>query len=162
MKNLKFISVLAIIFTLSQCGSINFEINPPFEINSAAYFSWVGGQPGISGMNVKISYTSDKNIQFDSIYFRKRRAKLEVNIVKNQKMITGHFSTSSQKREFVMELNPMKEMKNEIPDIISFPFKLNESEAIISYKIKDKIKYFKIKKLKKGQRILYIDAPKQL
>ena len=113
-------------------------------------------------MNVKISYTSNKNIQFDSIYFRKRRAKLEVNIVKNQKMITGHFSTSSQKREFVMELNPMKEMKNEIPDIISFPFKLNESEAIISYKIKDKIKYFKIKKLKKGQRILYIDTPKQL
>jgi len=162
MKNLKIISVLAIIFTLSQCGSINFERNPPFEINSAAYFSWVGGQPGISGMNVKISYTSDKNIQFDSIYFRKRSAKLEVSNTKDQKMITGHFNTSSQKREFVMELNPVKEMKNEIPNITSFPFKLNENEAIISYKIKDKKKYFKIKTVKKGERILFIDTPKQL
>lgn len=162
MKSLKNLSVLTIIFSLLQCGSINCERNPPFEINSAAYFSWVGGQPGISGMKVKISYTSDKNIQFDSIYFRKRSAKLEVSNTKDQKMITGHFNTSSQKRVFVMELNPVKEMKNEIPNITSFPFKLNENEAIISYKIKDKKKYFKIKTVKKGERILFIDIPKLL
>lgn len=160
MKILKILSVLTIICSLSQCGSTNFETSPPFEINSAAYFSWVGGQPGISGMNVKISYTSDKNIQFDSIYFRKKIVKLEVNISKNQKMIIGHFNTSSPNREIVLQLDPMKEMKNEIPEIKNFPFELNENEAIISYRVSDKIKYFKIKTVKKGKRIFFPAALK--
>lgn len=160
MKILKILSVLTIICSLSQCGSTNFEPSPPFEINSAAYFSWVGGQPGISGMNVKITYTSDKNIQFDSIYFRKKIVKLEVNISKDQKMIIGHFNTSSPNREIVLQLDPMKEMKNEIPEIKIFPFELNENEAIISYRVSDKIKYFKIKTVKKGKRTFFPAALK--
>ena len=160
MKILKILSVLTIICSLLQCGSTNLETSPPFEINSAAYFSWIGGQPGISGMNVKIRYTSDKNIQFDSIYFRKKIVKLEVNISKDQKMIIGHFNTSSPNREIVLQLDPMKEMKNEIPEIKKFPFELNENEAIISYRVNDKIKYFKIKTVKKGKRIFFPAAPK--
>ena len=160
MKILKILSVFTIIFSLLQCGSINFEMSPPFEINSAAYFSWVGGQPGISGMNLKISYTSDKNIQFDSIYFRKRIVKLKASNLEDQKMIVGHFNTSSPNREIVLQLDPMKEMKNEIPQIKKFPFELNENEAIISYKVNDEIKYFKIKIVKKGKRMFFPAAAK--
>lgn len=161
MKKMKILSILVIIYGFSQCGSLKLEENPPFKITSATYTSWVGGVPGVSGKNVKITYTSNKNIEFDSIYFSKRKAKLEINTTKNQKMIVGHFNTSSQKRDVILDIDPRKELKNEIPEIKNFPFKLNENEAVISYKIKDKTKYFKIKSLKKGERIFFPSAPKR-
>ena len=97
MKKMKILSILVIIYGFSQCGSLKLEENPPFKITSATYTSWVGGLPGVSGKNVKIVYTSNKDIEFDSIYFSKRKAKLEINNTKNQKMIIGHFNTSTGK-----------------------------------------------------------------
>ena len=41
-------------------------------------------------------------------------------------------------------------MKNTLPDIANFPFQLKENEAILTYKIKNKIKYFKIKNIEKA------------
>ena len=50
---------------------------------------------------------------------------------------------------FVLDKNPIKELHNPLPNFQKFPFKLKKNEAIISYKVDKKIKYFRISDLKK-------------
>ena len=149
MNWIKILSILVLILGFLQCGSLKQEKNPPFKIQSAIYTVHSGNQPGIKVTNIKIIYTSHKKIEFDSIYFSKRIVKMESHIIKGQKMIIGYFNTSILKRNLVLDANSIKEMNNEIPNIKKFPFKLNENEAMLSYKIHDKIKYFKIKSIKR-------------
>jgi hypothetical protein len=136
---MKILSILIIILGFSQCASLKLEENPPFKITAATYTKWVGGQPGVKGMNVEITYTSNQNMEFDSLYFRKRITSLEDRNSGNKKMSIAYFKTS---------------------DVKNFPFELNDDEAIISYKINDKIKYFKIKSVKKGKPMFFPSAPK--
>ncbi len=158
---MKFLSILAIIFGFSQCGSLKLEENPPFKITSAIHTNFSGGQQGVSGMNVKIMYTSNETIEFDSIYFSKRIAKLEVRNGNDIKMVIGHFNTSTRNRDLVLDANPKKEINNKVPELKEFPFELKDNEAIISYIISDKIKYFKIKSIKKGKPVFFPSAPKR-
>ncbi|MBU3011168.1 hypothetical protein KO506_07120 [Polaribacter vadi] len=148
MKTIQISSILIIVFVFSQCGSLQFDKTPPFKIIAATYTNWVGGQPGVRGTNVKVQFTSTKRIQFDSIYFDNKVAKLQTKN-SNDNLLIGYFNTSSIKRDIILDANPIKELKNSVPKIKKFPFDLEENEVVISYKIKDKIKYFKIIGLKK-------------
>lgn len=160
MKTVKILSILTGILLFSQCGSAQFEQNPPFTINSAIYNNWSGGQEGSRGMNVNITYSALSPVKFDSIYFNKKAVKLEIIKTKDTKLLTANF-VSDVKRDIILDKNSSKEIKNNVPEIKSFPFDLKQNEAIISYKVKDKIKYFKITSIKKGKSIFYPSAPKQ-
>lgn len=149
MKGLKFISIITIIIGFAMCKSLKLEENPPFKIISATYKNWVGGQQGVRGTNVTIKFSSTKTIQFDSIYFDKKVAKLQTKN-SNDNLLMGYFNTSTR-RDLILDANPTKELKNTVPAIKKFPFKLNENEAVISYKINGKIKYYKIKSLQREQ-----------
>jgi hypothetical protein len=158
---MKFLSIIAILFCFTQCGSLKLEENPPFKITSAVYTNFSGGQKGVSGMNVKIMYTANETIEFDSIYFSKRIVKLEIQKGNDIKMIIGHFNTSTINRDLVLDANPKKEINNKVPEIKEFPFDLEDNEAIISYIINDKRKYFKIKSIKKGKAAFFPSVPKR-
>lgn len=160
MKILKNLSILAITFLLYQCGSTKLEENPPFTITSAIYNNWAGGQPGNKGITVNIVYTSNYTIKFDSIYFSKRIAKLESNKNKEKKTISANFR-SSVKPDIILDKNTSKEINNAVPIHKKFPFELKQNEAIISYIVKGKTKYFKVKSFKKGKSVFYPSAPKQ-
>ncbi len=157
---MKVLSILTILFGFSQCVSTKLVENPPFKIESATYTNWVGGVPGVSGTNVKIVYSSNENIEFDSIYFSKKITNLEQRSYKNKKMVVGNFNTSPPKTDLVMDVNTQKELNNKIPDAKKIPFDLKENEAVVSYKKGTKIKYFKIENLKKGKQVFYQSAPK--
>lgn len=161
MKALKFISIFTIIIGFYNCGSVKFVKHPPFEISSAVYESWTGGQPGVQGTNVKINYTTNTFIEFDSIYFQNKVTKLQIKTATSGKLVIGYFNTSTRQNELVLDENPIKEMHNPIPEIKKFPFELNENEAVISYTIKGKLKYYKIKSLKKEKSIPFPSASKQ-
>ena len=148
MKVTQILSIFIILFGFSECGSMQFDKNPPFKIISASYQNWNGGQPGVKGTNVKIQFTSTKTIQFDSVYFDNRVAKLETKN-SNDNLLIGYFNTSSIKRDIILDANPTKELKNPVLEIKKFPFDLKENEAVISYKINDEIKYYKINELLK-------------
>ena len=160
MKALKILSVIAFTLLFYQCGSAKLEEKPPFTITSAVYNNWSGGQPGEKGMNVNITYTSNYAIKFDSIFFSKRIQKIEMSKTKDKKMLTANFS-SAVKPDLILAENTSKEIKNEVPTIKKFPFELKQNEAIISYIVKGKTKYYKVKSVKKGKSIFYPSAPKQ-
>lgn len=160
MKTFKFFATLLILVVFSKCATTQFEQNPPFVITSAVYNNWSGETSAKKGMTVNIAYTSKYVMKFDSIYFFKRAEKLTMSKVKDKKLISANFS-SKVKPDIILDDNSTKEINNKFPEIKKLPFELKQNEAIISYKIKDKTKYFKIKSIKKGKTIFYDSIPKQ-
>ncbi|AOW17751.1 hypothetical protein LPB03_09920 [Polaribacter vadi] len=160
MKTGKFFAVLLIILVFYNCATTQFEQNPPFTITSAVYNNWYVESTANKGKIVNIGYDSKYVVKFDSIYFSKRAEKLTMSKVKDKKMISAIFS-STEKPAIILHENSTKEIHNPLPELKKMPFELKKNEAIISYKIKDKTKYFKIKSIKKGKTIFYDSIPKQ-
>lgn len=158
---MKFLSIIAILFSFTQCGSIKLENNPPFKFKKASYNNWVGGQPGVSGTIVEIELGESSNIDFDSIFFRNKSTKVEINTSNGKTLLIGHFNTSKrQNRDLILDADVTKEMKNTLPDVKKFPFELKKDEAILSYKLGDKINYFKIEDIEKTKPVFYPRANK--
>ena len=121
------------------------------------YQNWVGGLPGSNGVIVTISYQSDADIAFDSIYFLKKVSKLESNEYKGTKTLSGRIytSVSSDRKDLTLHSDPKKELQNQRPTLKKFPFELKDNEAVVRYKAKGIIKYFKVKNIKKGKPIVH-------
>ncbi len=160
---MKILFALITIFSFTKCASTKFQKTPPFKITESSYNHWVGGLPGISGTNVRISYTTDSKVTFDSVYFQKRVTKLQLRESNGTQLIMGYFKNDTQNDRSDYNLNSVvqKEVGNKAPLAKNFPFDLKENEAVISYKKGDKIKYFKIENLKKKQSMMYPKTSKQ-
>jgi ABC-type multidrug transport system ATPase subunit len=154
---MKLIGIVLLTFGFTQCGSLNLDTNPPFQITSAIYQNWVGGLPGTNGVLLTISYESDAEVPFDSIYFLKKGSKLEFNEYKGIKTISGRIDTSvsPDRKDFTLHVDSKKEFNNQLPTLKKFPFELKDNEAVVRYKVKGIIKYYKVKNIKKGKPIFY-------
>lgn len=142
---MKYLFLFVSTFLITQCKTVQFDTHPPFKITKAIYKNWSGGQPGVSGTNVFINYTSENTIVFDSIYFKNKVTKIAFIKSENSKQIAGYFNTSTRKNEdIILHQNATKELKNKIPKTKKIPFELKQTEAVISYKEKGKTNYFKV------------------
>lgn len=156
---MKLFSLFAVIATLFQCASLKFEDNPPFKINSATFKNYIGGMPGVSGTNVVINYEANTTVNFDSLFFKGRKAKIELESIEKKNYIKGHFNTSTvnSKEDLMLHKDGKKEYGNKIPEK-KFPFELKENEAVISYLENGETKYFKVENIKKGEAVFYPSA----
>ena len=144
MKVFKILSTLLIVSLFSQCGITKFKKNPPFLITSTIKKSVLDEYNNVKGTNIIITYTSSTNIEFDSLYYSNRIVKPHKDKLNNSKQITG-FIPTYKKSDLILDNNSTKEFNNSFPEIKKFPFKLSENEVVISYKINDKIKFYKFK-----------------
>lgn len=150
MKKMKFLPIIAVLFSFIQCRTTKLEQQPPFKIEKVSYHNWTGGQPGVGGTNIEIKLKEKSNIKFDSIFFQNKSTAAEINTAANGMILIGYFNTfKRQRKDLILDSNVVKEMKNTLPDRRNFPFQLKENEAILSYKIENKIKYFKITDIEK-------------
>ena len=149
MKALKIILLSCITFLLFQCGSRNFNKKSPFKVQSATYYNSATDLQENTNSNLYIRYSSKNNINFDSLYFRKNTTKLQTKTIKGIKYVVGEFQKKIFLRDFTLDVNPINELKNKFPTRETFPFELQDNEAIISYQLKGKTKYFKVKNIKK-------------
>lgn len=159
MKPIKILLFFLLIIGFSQCGSSKFENDPPFLILSAVVYN----NPEKLETNIYIRYKGYHNesfIEFDSIFFKKQKVKIDIKTMRGLTYVYGVFKKSIQ-RNLVLDSNPIKEINNPVPDIKKFPFKLNENEAVLSYIINGKLKYYKIKSLKKEKSISFPSTAKQ-
>jgi hypothetical protein len=156
MKAMKTVSIFLFLIGFTQCGSTSLVKNPPFKIESATYTNWVGGVPGVSGKRVTIKLSEKTNITFDSLFFQKRKTKIELIEANGVTVLIGHFSTSkAQARDLVLHVDSTKELKNKAPKPDTFPFELKENEAIISYIVGNETRYYKIENIKKEKADLF-------
>ena len=152
MKTLKIFFIIAIVSNFTQCKTMKLTDNPPFEINGATYNNWVGGQPGVSGMKVNIGVNTDKEITFNTMYFYKMSTKVEIKTVKGKKYVVGHFNTSTHDQDMLVEPNMEKKKKEHKEEK---HFDLKENEAVISYTIGAKTKYYKVTNIKRTKTDFY-------
>lgn len=160
---MKVLIAVITILSFTKCGSIKFSKNPPFKITKSSYNHWIGGLPGISGTNVKISYTLNTDVTFDSIYFQKRVVKIQLRESNGTKLLMGYFKNEdpNKKTDYNLHAVVENEVGNKPPTEKNFPFELKENEAVISYKRGNKTKYFKIENIKKEKSMFYPSQAKQ-
>lgn len=147
MRTVKILSLVLTMAFFSQCKSTKFDTNPPFTITDASYNNWVGGQPGVKGMKVIIGYTANSDISFDQLYFAKRITKLEKHTKDGKTYLIGHYNTSEN--EMVIGDKATKASKD------TFPFELKTTEAVLSFKDGNMVKYVKIEKVKETKTDFY-------
>lgn len=159
---MKILSILTLLFGFTQCNSSKFVETPPFKVKKAFYNYWSGGQAGVSGVKIEIHLENASEIDFDSIYFQKKKTKVEVLQKGNNTDLIGHFSTSkSIKRDLILDSDSKKEMQNSLPSLKKFPFELKEDEAILSFKKGKKTVYFKVENVKEVQPAFFPSANKK-
>lgn len=155
MKIFKYTFIFIITSTLFFCCGATknkamhkLQKNPPFKVISAEVSDWVGGQPGVRGIKVSISI-DNKNIKLDSLYFRNQKTSLKLLVNSNPPTYIGIFVTSKGVNDYIISKDNTKEFGNS-PKLTSknIPFKLNDNEAIVSYKNPNKRYYYKISKVK--------------
>lgn len=125
--------------------------------------SWVAGvEGGGSGINLFIPLPEDipENIQWDSIYFRGKVAKLEI-IDGTPLMLVGRFKKQfNQKKDIVMSSDSNLEYGNELLKLEDkIPFDLKDYECVISYIRGSKKEYYKFEKVIEKTPEYYPSAP---
>lgn len=165
MKSFKFIVVFTIFATLvSSCSSAQkLQEKAPMTIGDVYFERWVAGvQGGGMGINLFIPVSKEipATLQLDSVYFRGHSTKLEL-IQGENPLYVGRFQLkSNQKSDIVMSSDPNEEYGNEAPKIATkFPFELKDTECVVSYKLGNDTKYFKIENIFEKARQYYPSAP---
>ena len=138
--------LIVIMAGLSHCSSAQkLQKEAPTEFGETYYEQWVSGvAQGPSGLNIYIELKGE-SIQLDSVFFRGKVAKLEVE-PSNKLLFIGRFiNESTEKRDMIMSSNTDQEYGNTAPEIkTNNPFDLGQSECVVSYKHKDETRYYKL------------------
>ena len=143
--------------SFTQCSSAQLDKKVPVTITEAFYQDWVGGRPGSKGTLVSIKlHNPDTKMTFDSIYFNNKAVKLQSNLIKNELTLKGNFMVITKPNDMIMHADSTKEFGNTAPKLASkVPFELEKDEAVISYMINDKKRYFKVENIKKAKTLFY-------
>ncbi|MGC1206022.1 MAG: hypothetical protein WA839_14195 [Flavobacteriaceae bacterium] len=148
-------ALLFVLATFSQCaGGKQFDNKLPFEVGGVYYQQWVSGvEGGVKDIVIPITSNS-KKIKLDSVYFHKKQAKLEYL---NNGFYVGRFEyETDQKTDIIMSNEPYAEYGNQVPKLPKKPrFQLKEDECLVSYKVGNKTKYFKISGIIKKEYLNY-------
>jgi len=162
MKSIKVISNIfslsVILFSLSSCAGgketgFSFDQEPPFTLGDVYYQDWVAGvREGGSGTNVYITIDSYiDEVVIKDIYFRNKKLKAQ-NTPQNRDQYIGYLK-NQPRPDIIMDIDPVKESQNIPPE--SFPFQLEEDEAVLSYLHNEEIKFLKISKMEQKPMIAY-------
>jgi len=153
---MKYLTTLIFSLLLLSCASQKIDKNPPFTISDGSFNKWLGGQPGVSGIRIIMSYNSSKKVEFKKIYFNNKEGELELYNRKEKKYLIGSIKTGTRKGgSLILDIDPKKEMKNEAPNIVKPPINLKKNEAALVYIYKGKEYFYKVINLKKTDSDFY-------
>lgn len=120
------------------------QISHPFKVLNATSNTWVGGQPGVKGININITIDNPE-IQIDSVYFRNMKSKMKKDHNSSKNLFVGVFTFPNTKKDFVLHENAKEEYGNKAPDLtLNIPFELKMNEAMLSYSYKGNSYFYKI------------------
>lgn len=137
------ILILILIFCLFQCSStLKLEKKAPIEFSDVYCQSWnTGTKEGGSGVNIFIKIM-DTSVVLDNVYFRGKATKLQIN-PSIPLLYVGRFTSKANRSN------------NNLINASKTPFKLKDSECVISYLVGKKNHYFKISNITVRETINY-------
>lgn len=134
------IIALFLVTSLTNCSTMqnkntHLQNKAPFTVEEALH---------ISNENAPYTILSIKKtnpeIVLDEVYFLDKKLKLKLDagsyIAKINTIIN---------KDLILHSDPKKEYGNTPPVMEKIPFKLKDNEAVVSYKIKGIVKYYKLK-----------------
>lgn len=150
---MKYAMSAMLIFTLGLFGCSSqkkLTKEAPFQVVEAVCQTWVGGREEAgkgTEVTLNLKGISEAKVNLHQLYFRGRVA--DVALTKTDAGMLAVCSFTDQEKDITMHSDPMKEVGNQPPRMISeeeknFPFKLNADEAVISYLEGDHMRYYKI------------------
>ena len=162
MKKYNFLALLissivsiAIITSCATCKtekeSFVLTQNTPFTVKNIYYQKWMAGiKEGGSGLNI-YAFIDDisEGVIMKEFYFRGNS--IEVKSSKDP-VFVGYYKNNINK-DVIMDSNSTNEAANTPPKIS--PFKLENNEAVLSYKHHNKMYYHKISNIEEKQIIAY-------
>lgn len=137
----KYISILGLsLFVLSGCGSTKkLETTAPFSLGEAYAQKWsISQSPKDGGYEIVVSVLSleNDNANLKNVYYNGKMAPISIELT--DKGIIG-----------IAEFGAVVESPEE------FPFDLTETQAVISYVHKEKVKYYQINGIQQNLPISY-------
>ncbi|MCB0447315.1 MAG: hypothetical protein KDD03_07345 [Gelidibacter sp.] len=154
---------IGILIGLTSCSSAQKLLKTsPISFGDAYCQSWVAGiQGGGSGINLFIPLRTElpKGVQLDSVYFRGQVTNLK-RIEGNEVMYAAYFRTEYNDLKS-LESNDIKEKKNHKSQMHNqeFPFELEDTECVVTFKKGIETMYFKIENITQKPSEHYPSAP---
>ncbi len=127
----------------------------PQEIKSVYYQNWVAGVRGGGGgtdFYIEFRKPFSSEIKLYKLYFRNQESNLED--VTNTSFV-AHFYQNNINTDLILDKDSLKEYGNKTPVIIKPKFDLKPNEAVLEYKKKNQLLFFKIVNLKEKPIIAY-------
>jgi hypothetical protein len=158
MKKLILLPIFILMMSFSQCDKDSFDKKSPVDFNKMYFQDWVGGQPGSTGTLITlIGKTPAAQIVFDSIYFNKNIAKVTTQTNDEVLTITANLVKINPKdRDLILSGDSKEEFGNKPPkNTPIIPFEMADNEAIVSYILKGKKRYFRVKDIPKKKTLYY-------
>ena len=155
MKTVKLLFFICVSITFTKCKTMKLTEKAPFNIASATYQNWVGGQPGVSGINVIIGVSNETTVEFSKLYFRNKIQKPMLETRKGKKFLVVNISTATRGNNDKIIEEPKKTPIKKDVDKKEYPFALAQNEAVLQYQYKGKMYYYKVSKIKKTPTIYY-------
>ncbi len=153
---MKYLIFLFLMVGLTNCASTSIDENLPFKISESSFSSWVGGQPGVRGIRIIMTYESSEEVDFQKIYFQNKEGEVEVYRRNGKSYLIGTIHTGKRKgNSLIIDIDPKNEMQNEVPKIVNPPIKINKNEAALLYVYKGKEYYYKVLKIKEKEFDFY-------
>ncbi|MCD8402260.1 hypothetical protein [Tenacibaculum finnmarkense] len=147
--------IFAIIFI--QCANIKQTATPPFKIKKALYTDDFNHLSTNKSPCLNIIFTSDKPIDFQKVYFQNTIINTLIEYKNGKKIIIARYKNRiiPVVNELILNADSEKEYGNSLPKITEkFPFNLKDNQAVVTYKIGDKILTYKIENMIKTTSIL--------
>ncbi|CAM1358111.1 conserved exported hypothetical protein [Tenacibaculum litopenaei] len=153
MKLMKLFSLLFLSLGFIQCGSTKFDQTPPFKILSAKMTHITGGVPGVSSLDVYLQYTAATKPTVKHLYFRGKKTTAIIEQKLDNPYIVARFKEEDNAERYDLELQ--KDVKKEYGNTTAkkaekFPFELQQNEAVLSYEVNGKLRYYKISNIKEN------------
>lgn len=150
------LTIISIFIFSCNSNKMVLQENPPFEIEAASFQKWYGGSPEAGkGIHFNLSFSEiSEDVLIQKIYFLGKEEILKQN-PKNPNEYLANF-VDKPKEDVVLESNPVKEMDNPRPSLVSeIPFELKANEAVIHYQKGTKTFYYKIENITEKDEVAY-------
>ncbi len=149
-------TILSIFIFSCNSNKMVLQENPPFEVAEVSFQKWFGGtQEAGKGIHLTLIFSEiSEGVLIQKIYFRGKEEELK----QNQQNSNEYLATfvDKPKEDVVLDSNPVKEMDNPRPSLVSeIPFELKANEAVIQYQKDNKIFYFKIENISEKDEVAY-------
>ncbi|MGC1472781.1 MAG: hypothetical protein WA775_09325 [Psychroserpens sp.] len=155
---------LILLLSFTNCSTAQkLQKEAPVQFGEVYCENWSAGvQGGGSGLNIFITVKEETNIILDSVYFRGKSAKLQLNITSDNYDYIGNFKTDiNQSKDIILSSDRNEEYINNMPKhITEMPFELKDNECVVSYFKGTEVFYYKISKVIQREPLHYPSSPR--